>query len=319
MKNDLISVIVPVYNVEVYLEKCVRSVLDQTNAAFELLLIDDGSTDQSGSLCDRLAETDRRIRVIHQENRGLAAARNRGIEAASGEYLIFLDSDDYWSGDVLQSLWEALQESGADLALFPLFYEDGEGKALPAPAFPAPGTVSGEDLLVMLCTQGTPQLVTAVNRLAKRHLWQELRFPDGRFHEDEYTAHRLYAACGKAVLTDRPRYHYLQRSGSITRQESVGRRADGVDAFLDRAEFLKESKRESLIAPTLKSAMHWYLTVLSSTEPDKLKDSRRWKEICERFRKDLALDPALFSKREILAVRHPFFWQRLHRLRHGLT
>ena len=257
MNNDLISVIVPVYNVEAYLERCVRSVLDQTYGAFELLLIDDGSADKSGALCDRLAETDRRIRVIHQENRGLAAARNRGIEAASGEYLIFLDSDDYWSGDVLQSLWEALQESGADLALFPLFYEDGEGKVLPGPAFPTPGTVSGEDLLAMLCTQGTPQLVTAVNRLAKRRLWGTLRFPEGRFHEDEYTAHRLYAACRKAVLTDLPRYHYLQRSGSITRQESIERRSDGVDAFLDRAEFLKETGREALTAPTLRSAMHW--------------------------------------------------------------
>ena len=316
MEKELISVIGPVYNVEPYLEKCVRSVLGQTYGLFELLLIDDGSTDESGMLCDRLAETDGRIRVIHQENRGLAAARNRGIEASEGRYLIFLDSDDFWSADVLEKLLESIQKNGAELALFPLFYEDENGEPLPAPPFPAPGCYSGDALLTLLCTEGTPQLVTAVNRLAERSLWQTLRFPDGRYHEDEYTAHRLYAAVGKAVLTDQPRYHYLQRSGSITRQESPERRADGVDAFLDRAEFLKADGRTELTAPTLRSALHWYLTILTGTDFRRLKSCARLEEVRARFRKDINLCPSLFSGRESLAVRHPALWQLLHRLRH---
>ena len=316
MENPQISVIVPVYNVERYLEKCVRSVLNQTFADFELILIDDGSTDGSTALCDRLENIDSRIRVIHQENRGLAAARNRGIEASRGQYLIFLDSDDYWSGNVLDELLKTLRETGAEMVLFPLQYEDENEKTLPTPAFPSPGIYGPEEMLNRLCSDGTPQLVTAVNRLTCRFLWNNLRFPAGRVHEDEYTAHYLYGGCRHIAVTDQTSYHYLQRSGSITRQESAGRRLDGIDAFLDRAVFLRETGREQALIPTIRSAMHWYLTLLGASSPEKLKESARWPEVLLRLREVLKPHKALFGTKDWLAVRHPFLWQRLHRLNH---
>ena len=275
MTEETISVIVPVYNVEAYLEKCVRSVLAQSCGDFELLLIDDGSKDGSGAVCDRLAAEDERIRVIHQENRGLAAARNRGLDEAKGRYIIFLDSDDYWDGGVLEALRDGLKAAGAGIALFPLLYVDEEGKTL--------------------------------------------RFPEGRYHEDEFTAHRLFAACPALVLLDQPYYYYVQRGGSITRTDSPERYLDRVDAFLDRAVFLEELGRKEDVPPTLKRAMHWYLLMLSEIPVRSLKNCAHWPEISERFRQGLVKYgwQSLFGRKETLAVKRPGLWQSLHRLRHG--
>ena len=319
MTEETISVIVPVYNVEAYLEKCVRSVLAQSCGDFELLLIDDGSKDGSGAVCDRLAAEDERIRVIHQENRGLAAARNRGLGEAKGGYIIFLDSDDYWDGGVLEALRDGLKAAGAGIALFPLLYVDEEGKALPSPEMPKPDRYTRDEILHLLCHDGSVQLVTAVNRLSEKRLWKTLRFPEGRYHEDEFTAHRLFAACPEFVLLERPYYYYVQRGGSITRTDSPERFLDRVDAFLDRAVFLEELGRKEDVPPTLKRAMHWYLLMLSEIPVRSLKNCAHWPEISERFRQGLVRYgwQSLFGRKETLAVKRPGLWQSLHRLRHG--
>ena len=309
-----ISVIVPVYNVEKYLAKCVESVLKQSFTDWELILVDDGSKDMSGRICDGYAVPDGKVRVIHQENRGLSGARNTGIEAARGEYLIFLDSDDYWDPSVLAELYRTVREEKADMALFPLLYEDAAGRELPAPALSPLGLSDGESVLEALCLKASPQLVTAVNRLSRRSLWETFRFPEGRFHEDEFTAHRLYAACEKIVLLPRPYYHYLQRDGSISRAERPDRCLDRIDALLDRCEFLED--KEVLIRSVLRFLMHWYLSLLSESKAEDIRHCTRWKDILGRLRRNAAGREALFSRRERLAIRFPFLWQRLHALNH---
>ena len=117
MNNDLVSIIVPVYNVEKYIEKCLNSLFGQTYRELDIILVDDGSTDKSGELCDRLAKMDKRVRVIHKKNGGLSDARNRGIDAAKGRYITFIDSDDYVSGNYIWHLYKLLIESQADIAI----------------------------------------------------------------------------------------------------------------------------------------------------------------------------------------------------------
>lgn len=113
----MISVIIPIYNVEEYLEKCVNSVLNQTYSDLEIILVDDGSTDNSGKICDELKNKDNRIIVIHQENQGLSAARNAGIAKALGEYIAFVDSDDYIMEDMYETLYKNLEKTDADISI----------------------------------------------------------------------------------------------------------------------------------------------------------------------------------------------------------
>ena len=315
-KKPSVTVIVPVYNVENYLKACMQSVLAQSFRDFELILVDDGSTDGSGLLCDEWEKTDPRVRVLHQENKGLSAARNAGIEAAAGESLIFLDSDDFWEEGVLESLWNCLQEKKADLVLFPLLYMSEDGQMLPSPPMPAGGLYEKEEILEMLCRDGSPQLITAVNRLARRVLWEGLRFPEGRVHEDEYIAHRLYDLCERIAVLEKPHYCYLQRTGSITRTESPARRLNGIDAFLDRAGYLAESGREALVRPTLGKAMHYYLTLLEDYSLAELEKNPAFSSVRTRYRSLMKGREALFTRKEQLALVHPQLWRTLHGINH---
>ena len=313
----MVSVIVPVYQVEQYLEACVRSVLAQTCPDWELILVDDGSPDKSGAICDAFAKEDPRIRVIHQENQGLAAARNRGIEAAGGEQLLFLDSDDTWDPDLLEALLKAQQAEEADLVMFPLSYEDEAGRKLESPPFPSALSLSGEEMLEKLCREGNPQFVTAVNRLYPRRLWEMLRFPEGRFHEDEFTAHRIYAACRKIVLIESPCYRYRQRGGSITRQEKPGRRLDAADAFCDRFRFLKDRGNEACARLSLRSALHYYLRLLEDVKSGTLKQEALFDPLRDRLRRAFEESGTALTKGEKLSLTHPMLWRTLHVLRHG--
>ena len=127
MTTPLISVIVPVYRVEAYLERCVKSILSQTYKNLEVILVDDGSPDQCPAICDACAEKDARVKVIHQENKGLSGARNAGINAASGEYLAFVDSDDYVSPHFIEELYQLLQDTGCAIGQCRFSYVKGDG------------------------------------------------------------------------------------------------------------------------------------------------------------------------------------------------
>lgn len=227
-----ITVAVPIYNVKPYLEKCVQSVLGQTERDFELLLIDDGSTDGSGALCDRLAGQDPRIRVIHQENRGLGGARNTGIENAQGEWILFPDSDDWLEPNVLEKALSAAEKTGADMAVFAYRTVDEAGNILQEFRESVP-TETGmdprerKDLLLMA--------PTAWCRLCKTALFQEngLRFPPRVWYEDVRTTTKLIPRCGKIVYTDCVGYNYLQRAGSIMNNVNLQRNREIIEAFED--------------------------------------------------------------------------------------
>ena len=220
MNNDLVRIIVHVYNVEKYIEKCLNSRFGQTYRELDIILVDDGSTDKSGELCDRLAKMDKRVRVIHKKNGGLSDARNRGIDAAKGRYITFIDSDDYVSGNYIWHLYKLLIESQADIAItraIKIYEKEEAGKE---DSFEEADTCcfSPEEALKdMLYRKNIP--VYAGAKLFKMEIFKNIRFPKGELFEDLSTVYLLFHQAGKIVFNPVRDYYYLQRNNSIVNSE----------------------------------------------------------------------------------------------------
>lgn len=215
----VISVIVPVYKVEKYLQSCVDSILAQTFTDFELILVDDGSPDRCGELCDALAKKDSRIRVIHQHNQGLSCARNTGIDVAEGSYICFVDSDDLVAPDYCRVLLELLNGTSYDFSFCGVHrFEDG---TVPAPEDQEETTaINNAEYLQMQFARRTEFGVW--NKLFRRELFQRVRFMPGKLHEDViFSADLVRILRGGAVYTNRQLYLYRQREGGIVSSQSL--------------------------------------------------------------------------------------------------
>ena len=236
---DLISVIVPVYKVEQYLDKCVQSIVEQTYRNLEIILVDDGSPDRCGAMCDAWAEKDGRIKVIHTPNQGSSAARNTALDAAKGELIAFADSDDWLDLRFLSHLYGAIKETGAGIAACDIrsVYETDP----PVPL--SPESVSKQvftpEEAISGILRGEGFRAVAWNKLYHRSCLEGERYPVGKHHEDEFFTYRILAKAEKLVYVDCPLYFYLQRGGSIMHTVSL-KRLDALDAYLERLEFLKE-------------------------------------------------------------------------------
>lgn len=232
-----VSVIVPVYNVENYLPKCIDSICNQTETELEIILVDDGSTDGCGAICDRYAEKDARIRVIHQQNSGLGAARNTGIRAATAEYLLFVDSDDYIESNLVEKAYSASIENRADIVMFGFqrVYEDGRVDF----AYDFPASLADKKGCSL---KNTPELLLvtpgAWNKLYKKALFDGITFPPRAWYEDLRTIPKLYSKANSIYCIGQyfP-YKYLLRENSIMHngnpQKTVAQRVEAVDSITD--------------------------------------------------------------------------------------
>lgn len=239
-ENSIVSVIIPVYNVEFFLDRCVQSALSQTYPYLEIILVDDGSTDLSGKLCDEYIDTDSRIRVVHKENGGLSSARNAGIDVATGEYIFFLDSDDYIMDETIETMLN--KAKSRDYGVVSCGIEqvwDIDKMDLNAPfTSPVAGEWDGRSSVLEMQLNNTICSV-ACNKLYKASLWKKMRFPVGKLHEDEYTTYRiLYEAERVAYIPDLF-YKYYQRADGISAGTTSDDRDDHLAAFYERFEFFK--------------------------------------------------------------------------------
>lgn len=236
--SELISVIVPVYNVEAYLDKCILSVVQQSYADLEIILVDDGATDSSGEICDDWAERDSRIKVIHKENGGLSDARNAGIEIASGCWFSFIDSDDYITPDAIEQLHTAAAANGCQMAVCNIIriFDDGETQPFYQPT--AKLTVlQGAARFDTLCQP------SVCNKLFRRELFNGVRFPKGKYYEDTFVYHILAHRADKIALTGHDGYFYLSRWDSILGQSTyTDRYFDMVEAVHHRVSYLLEKQ-----------------------------------------------------------------------------
>lgn len=239
MNEEKISIIVPVYNVEAYLEKCVESILKQTYTNLEILLVNDGSTDKSGELCDKLALRDHRIRVIHKENGGLSDARNRGIDEASSNLIGFIDSDDYIDEDMYETLYRQMVASKADLSMcghYDVYHQIPEKQVAEIKTW----ELMPEEAIKMVM-EAKILSVTAVNKLYKKALFEQLRFRIGKIAEDAFIMVDLIHQCSKIVATNEKKYYYVHRENSITTQKFSLKFLNVIEAYEQNAKMISEN------------------------------------------------------------------------------
>lgn len=243
MKNPLITVIVPVYNVEKYLRRCLDSVISQTYQNLEIICVDDGSIDDSGKICDQYAVRDARIKVIHQENQGLSAARNRGLDAAEGEYIAFVDSDDYILEDMYKKMLDKLLNYNVDLCVCQWQYEFSDGRQVVKRKNLDP-TIYGRKAslefarFLYMGNYENGVVVAAWNKLYRRALLDKIRF-EGRIHEDEAFCGIIMAKNISVYVMEEQFYVYAQNGDSLTNKPFSANKFFFLDALAERRELFK--------------------------------------------------------------------------------
>lgn len=261
----LISVLVPVYNVKPYLRHCIDSVLAQTFLDFEVVLVDDGSTDGSGKICDNYASEDGRVRVIHQKNEGLAAARNTALGSARGTLVTYVDGDDWILPHYLERLLEALHGTGADMSVCSMYFASRDDEV--------PDAVGGRTV----CYDGTRALremlyqkrldTSACGRLFFRKLTEGIFFPAGKWYEDFATMYKILLNCGTIACLDQPLYVYRQHGDSIMHSGFTEKRFELLDvADMVYAEIRRECPPAGRAALCRKASA--YFQVLLSMPAD---------------------------------------------------
>ena len=220
-RQPLLSVIIPVYNVEEYLSRCVESILAQTCDNLELILVDDGATDRSGAICDAFAAGDSRVKVIHKENGGLSSARNTGLEAAAGEYIGFVDSDDWITEDAYAHLLNLAQKYGVKLVCGGRYDVSGKTGEKTVGLCPQKEEVISSEELVgrIFLWDGCDS--SACDKLYHRSLLETYRYPEGKVCEDVAVTYRILLQTDRVAMSDRPFYHYYHRSGSISTAKTI--------------------------------------------------------------------------------------------------
>lgn len=282
--SELVSVIVPVYNVEKYLEKCIRSILNQTYKNLQIILVDDGSKDDSANICEDYAKTDARIEVIHKIHEGPSGARNAGIDIAKGEYFVFIDSDDYVKPEMIEHLMNKLKEDDADLAICDMQKVDEEGNKIEFEAYSGPMQVWNEDSFwEAYYAQKNVYCIVVWNKLYKRYLFDDIRFTVGKLHEDEFIIHHLIAKCNRISCSNEKMYYYVQRANSIMSNSFSIKRMDIIESRIQRSLFFQKRKKQFLAEKTLTVCIGHFLLASENLDMKNEVNKRRYIELKHDF------------------------------------
>ena len=280
--NDLISIIVPVYNVEDYLDKCINSIINQTYTNIEIIIINDGSTDNSYEICK--SYKDKRIKLYSIKNKGLSGARNYGISKSKGKYLAFVDSDDYIEKDYIEVLYNNLIKEDADLSccsLYEVFKNEIKNKSKKDKYYVMN---SYETIEKTFTDEGLNVYVW--NKLYKKELFKNIKFPVNKNSEDIYVMHEIISSCKKIVYESIPKYYYVQRKNSIV--NNINKiNIDSIEASLHAVNYLKNNKelQRYAIKNYLNTRLRYYKKLLYSNKEDKtirndyLRELKKYKKI----------------------------------------
>lgn len=233
----IVSVIVPVYNVENFICECIDSILNQTYNYLEIILIDDGSKDRSGELCDKYANIDNRVTVIHKKNGGLSDARNYGLNIASGDFVSFIDSDDYVDNNYIEELLMAIVSNNSDIAVAAIQHFN-EKRMLNKRKIETECSLSKDEAIKELFY--SKNISNSVcNKLFKRHLFDNIRFPINKLYEDEYVTYKLFHLAQKVSFVNKVSYYYRFNAKSITHSKFSEKELDRVYASIEKIDFCK--------------------------------------------------------------------------------
>lgn len=238
--QELISVIVPIYKVEKYLNRCINSIVNQSYKNIEIILVDDGSPDKCGEICDEWVKKDKRIKVIHKENGGLSDARNAGIEIAQGEYLSFIDSDDYVHKDFIKILYENCLKNNADISMCGVRQTDKDENINKE--------IKNENIKIIFSKDVLERkhniYCVAWNKLYKKSIFSNIRYPKGKIHEDVAVIYKIMYYSNKIAVTDAELYFYFSAPESIMRSEFSEKRLDILDGLKNEYEFFIKKGEE---------------------------------------------------------------------------
>ena len=283
-----ISIIVPIYNVEKYLNRCVDSILNQTFTNFECILVDDGSPDRCPQICDEYAKKDKRIRVIHKPNGGLSDARNAGIEVAQGEYLSFIDSDDWIHPQMLEILYEGIAKNNVMLSV--CAYEEVKTyKNFDKIENPVFEIRNGMDFLI----ENNVTAVIAPNKLYHKSLFENIRYPVGKIHEDEFVTYKILYKSWEIAYCGEKLYMYFVNSEGITKGEWSPKHLDLLDALEERIDFLYEKGEDTYLKRTFhhlhNMTMHQYGNCKKDYKYECNEMKKRVKKIIRRYKHILGI------------------------------
>lgn len=236
-----LSVIVPVYKVEKYLSRCIDSILNQDYRDFELILVNDGSPDNCGKICDEYALKDGRIKVIHKENGGLSSARNVGIDISEGKYITFIDSDDYIHPKMFSQLINEMKVQKADISIcsYKSTTKNEEDASIS-------NIFSVLDKYDSIKRMNFISFITAWGKIYKTELFNDIRYPIGKYHEDEFTTYKLFYKSNKLIYTEDELYFYYTNPESIIQSSFSEKNLDALEAFTERIMFFEEKKEFEL-------------------------------------------------------------------------
>lgn len=264
----MVSIIVPVYNVIEYIDKCIISIIQQTYVNLEIILVDDGSTDGSEKICDAYAKKDERVRVIHKPNGGLSDARNVGIDKSNGEYIAFVDADDYIELTFVENMLNEAKKNNSDIVqcAYERVYQNGKCKQYIISAMCIDG--NKVDDMVVRKRLNSECFDIAPNKLYKRKLWENIRFPKGRIHEDYATIYKIIYLANRMTILDQVLYYYVQREGSITATPSLNSLEHWALGTKERSEFYNEKQNTFMEHIYLKHYFYILLNCLRLTQDE---------------------------------------------------
>lgn len=304
--DNLVSIIVPIYKVEEYLIKCIDSLVNQTYKDLEIILVDDGSPDSCGDICDEAAKHDNRIKVVHKKNGGLSDARNAGMQIATGKYISFIDSDDFISLDFYQTLLDVIKRTDCDivecgvLKVNPDFEDKHDISKITSEK-----TYSAKDALVELINDGEfHQHVW--NKLYKREVVENILFEKGACNEDEFWTYRVFGNAKKIVKVDTKMYFYLQRPGSIMGVGYSLKRLDALKAKKERQIYLEKNYSDIAHIGKINFFLSCYYAYKASTKWLKGNDKKTAKKTIKTHLKNITMskkDTSILNKKNRIRCR----------------
>lgn len=305
----MISVIVPVYNAKKFLDKCIDSILNQSYREFEILLVDDGSTDESSDICDGYSKHYEYIRTFHKKNGGAASARNLALDNVKGEYLIFVDADDYIPQNHLEVLYGAITKEAADVVIASVTYVPG-----PIVSHAYMTADKTELLSIMMYRNGIGDY--PVSKLYKTELFNGLRYREGMAGEDFDIFFELFSRVQRAVITDETTYYYVQRNSSVSNKEFN----TGVFGRIDTCRRLEESVKDTVLIDPMKACLVDESVNIYTITPHKYKAQLQWaKDTFQKNYLSVLADPCatkkLKNKIRLFKI-NPILWKLRMNLKH---
>ena len=282
MKDELISVIVPIYNVENYLGKCLDSIINQLYKNLEIILIDDGSTDNSGKICDQYRKKDNRIKVIHNCNEGLSCARNKGLNIANGSLISFIDSDDYLEPEMFLELKNNMDKYESDISMCNFYYEKNEKRSIKNNSYNGDFVVFGKDKFIKIYEEFNSVSVYAWNKLYKKWIFDNIRFPEGKIYEYSKIICEILDKANRISYTSKPLYNYVYRKSSIGNSFNINH-FDKIESNNKKIEFFSKKGYYDLVLKEKRAKMNNIIMNLSKMKRYKIKN----KGVFNKYYKEL--------------------------------